>query len=84
MISVSVNKPLNSFSIFTIVGLLLLSPKAWAQQHLTIEWERTYGGEGFEEMAAALPTVDGGYIFGGVTTTRPPSFEITSNTIDTV
>jgi gliding motility-associated-like protein len=80
----SVNKPLYAHSIFTIVGLLLLSIHCWSQQRLTIEWERTYGGNGFEEMAAALPTSDGGYIFGGITTTRVASFEVTTHTFDTV
>ncbi len=81
MIPFTVNKP-KGYSPFLILGLLLFCQNSFAQ--LTIEWDRTYGGSGYEEMGAAILTADGGYLFGGITTTRTPDFEITSNTKDTV
>jgi gliding motility-associated-like protein len=80
----SVNKPLFARSIFTIVGLLLILTNCWAQQHLTIEWEKTYGGIGWEEMGIAMPTNDGGYLFGGLTTSATPGFEVSEGDFDTV
>jgi gliding motility-associated-like protein len=68
-----------------IVGLLLLSLHCWGQQQqLTIEWDKTYGGDGYEELAAAITTNDGGYLYGGISTSRTPSFEVSTNTNDTV
>jgi len=32
-----------------------------------IQWERTYGGDNIEELYSLQSTIDGGYIFGGVT-----------------
>ncbi len=80
----SVNKPLCYRSIITSLGLLLIFTHCWAQQHLTIEWERTYGGVGYEEMGIALPTNDGGYVFGGITTSATPGFEVSEGDSDTV
>lgn len=77
----AVNKPLHHISFF-ILGLLFFSLNVSAQ--LTIEWDQTYGGKGYEEMGAAILTNDGGYIFGGITTSRTQAFEISSNTKDTV
>ncbi len=81
MISISVNKRIRYCSTY-IVGLLLLSQNALGQ--LTIEWDQTYGGNGYEEMGDAILTDDGGYIFGGITTSRTPAFEVSSNTQDLV
>ncbi|MEZ4959698.1 MAG: gliding motility-associated C-terminal domain-containing protein [Saprospiraceae bacterium] len=65
-------------------GWLILPFTAFAQ--LTLEWEHTFGGTGFEELNALALTNDGGYIFGGITTTENPSpgTEITGATKDTV
>ncbi|MBI5914158.1 MAG: gliding motility-associated C-terminal domain-containing protein [Bacteroidetes bacterium] len=68
----------------TLLALGLVFPPQVAFSQLTIEWDKTYGGTGWEEMAAALSTNDGGYIYGGITTTRQPSSEITQPTKDTV
>ncbi len=82
MIPSTVNKTLLFAALRILPGLLLFSFHCEAQ--LTIEWDRTYGGTGYEEMAAAIPTNDGGYIFGGITTSRTPAFEVTTNTVDLV
>lgn len=82
MISTTVNKPLYVYSLWAILGLMFFAPKLQAQ--LTIDWDRTYGGTGYEEMAVAIATTDGGYVFGGITTSRTPSGEVTTNTNDTV
>lgn len=82
MIPTTVNKPNLFASLLMLLGLMLFSGSLQAQ--LTIEWDRTYGGNGYEEMNAALPTSDGGYIYGGITTTRSISGEITQHTKDTV
>ena len=36
------------------------------------EWDRTYGGNGWEECQTMIRTSDFGYLFGGVTTTITP------------
>jgi gliding motility-associated-like protein len=73
-----------SFIAFLLSGWLLLPCPSFAQ--LTIEWERTYGGVGWEEVNAMSLTNDGGYIFGGITTTLAPApgTDISSTTKDTV
>ncbi|MBI1226805.1 MAG: T9SS type B sorting domain-containing protein [Bacteroidetes bacterium] len=81
MIPIAVNKTLRHCSIFAL-GLLLFSQNCLAQ--LTLEWNHTYGGIGYEEMGASILTNDGGYLFGGITTSRTPAFEVSSNTKDTV
>lgn len=82
MIPSTVNKPLFVYSLWAILGLLLFTFNLQAQ--LTIDWDRTYGGAGYEEMAVAITTTDGGYVFGGITTSRTPFGEVTTNTLDTV
>lgn len=62
--------------------LFLFSGECQAQ--LTIDWNRTYGGNGYEEMNTAIATTDGGYLYGGITTSRTPAFEVTTHTVDTV
>lgn len=81
MIPFYVNKPLR-FCSFITMGLLLLSLDTTAQ--LTLEWDKTYGGTGYEEMGSAILTNDGGYLFGGITTSRTPAFEVSTNTFDAV
>ena len=81
MIPFAVNKPLRYISFF-ILGLLMFSQIGFAQ--LTLEWNHTYGGTGYEEMGAAMLTDDGGYLFGGITTSRTPAFEVSTNTKDVV
>lgn len=81
MIPFYLNKALVYFS-FSILGLLFIPIKTNAQ--LTIEWDRTYGGTGYEEMGAAIPTNDGGYMYGGITTSRNPEFEVSTSTQDSV
>lgn len=61
---------------------LFISPSALAQ--LSIEWDKTYGGQGWEELQTMTLSADGGYVFGGITTTRNPSSEVTQPTRDTV
>ena len=68
--------------LLVMPGLFTIYTSAHAQ--LTIEWDRTYGGLGWEELQTMTLTHDGGYIFGGITTTRNASSEITSNSKDTV
>lgn len=63
-------------------GVFFLFPSIQAQ--LSIEWDKTYGGSGWEELQVMSLTTDGGYVFGGITTTRNPSSEITQHTRDTV
>ncbi|MCU0346214.1 MAG: hypothetical protein MUC59_04705, partial [Saprospiraceae bacterium] len=76
------NKPLFVYSLWAILGLLLFTFNLQAQ--LTIDWDRSYVGAGYEEMAVAITTTDGGYVFGGITTSRTPFGEVTTNTLDTV
>jgi gliding motility-associated-like protein len=68
--------------LFLMPGLFYVCTTVKAQ--LTIEWDRTYGGQGWEELQAMSLTDDGGYIYGGITTTRNASSEISQNSRDTV
>ena len=68
--------------VFLSLGMLLFSPALFAQ--LTINWDRTYGGPGWEELQAMALTADGGYLFGGITTTNEAASEVSQNTKDTV
>jgi gliding motility-associated-like protein len=49
-----------------VLGQLTLETPANAQ--LSIEWDKTYGGSGWEELQTMILTDDGGYLFAGVTT----------------
>lgn len=71
-----------SVSVLLSVGLLIFSTDLFAQ--LTIKWDKTHGGTGWEELQAMALTNDGGYLFGGITTTEQPSFEVSQFSKDTV
>lgn len=71
-----------SVSVILSVGFLIYASNLFAQ--LTIEWDRTHGGAGWEELQAMTLTPDGGYLFGGITTTEDPSFEVSEHAKDTV
>ncbi len=81
MIASAMNKPLRNCSI-CLLGLFVFCQNGFAQ--LTLEWNHTYGGTGYEEMGASILTEDGGYLFGGITTSRTPAFEVSNNTNDTI
>lgn len=76
--------PKNSIRVYLLFLLsgFFLFPSSVAQ--LSIEWDKTYGGTGWEELQTMALTADGGYIFGGITTTAAPSSEITQPSRDTV
>lgn len=65
-------------SFFCIYGSPVFS-------QLTVEWDKTAGGLGWEEMNTLIATSDGGYLLGGITTSDGPypGTEITHETRDT-
>ncbi|MFK7934408.1 MAG: gliding motility-associated C-terminal domain-containing protein [Saprospiraceae bacterium] len=48
---------------FLFINLLVIN--AFAQP--PVQWDRTYGGDGYEELHAIAPVDDGGFIFAGAT-----------------
>lgn len=54
----------NNFLKYLLVGLALLL--AYAVKAQDIEWDKTYGGEGWDLLSHAEQTTDGGYILGGI------------------
>ena len=73
----------------TLRFLLLVIPISmyWpAHSQLTIEWDKTAGAAGWEELNTLITTSDGGYLAGGITTSQSPSpgTELTHFTRDTV
>jgi gliding motility-associated-like protein len=77
----------NSYRRFLLLfsgGLFSLFTPCFSQ--LNIEWERTFGGTGWEEIYGIDKTSDGGYIFGGLTTSKDvvAGTEISHPTKDTV
>ncbi|MEK7254569.1 MAG: gliding motility-associated C-terminal domain-containing protein [Bacteroidota bacterium] len=63
------------FPLLTCFGLLLFSQLATSQ--IPIDWNRTYGSIGWEELNAMALTPDGGYLFAGVTTGIDQFYEVT-------
>ncbi|WP_170114024.1 T9SS type A sorting domain-containing protein [Pontibacter mucosus] len=54
----------NNFLKYLLVGLALLL--AFASKAQEVEWDKTYGGEGWDLLRHAEQTTDGGYILGGI------------------
>lgn len=77
------NKAISCCSLL-LLGLFSFSINLSAQ--LSVEWERTFGGTGWEELNAMTLSSDGGYVFAGLTTTDGPApgTEVSQNTLDTV
>ncbi len=65
------------------MAVLLLSLPAYAQ--VTVEWDKTAGGNGWEELNTLITTSDGGYLAGGLTTSvgPAPGTEVTHTSRDT-
>ena len=76
----------HTFFHFLLIGtgLLFCGIPTFAQ--INIDWDKTAGGVGWEELNTLIATSDGGYLLGGITTTEAPSngTEITHLTRDTV
>ena len=48
-------------------GVLLMVAATAVAQVPAKQWDRTYGGSGYDGLASMYPTTDGGYILGGTT-----------------
>lgn len=65
------------------IVLLFITVPLFAQ--VTVEWDKTAGGNGWEELNTLIATSDGGYLAGGLTTTTGPNAgtEVSHNSRDT-
>ncbi|HFA50947.1 MAG TPA: T9SS type B sorting domain-containing protein [Bacteroidetes bacterium] len=66
------------------LAFLFIAHPSFSQ--LFVEWDKTAGGGGYEELQTLTKTSDGGYLFGGLTNTPNPfpGWEITQSSRDTV
>lgn len=72
MNTIMTNKP----KIFRLLPLLIcLAISFQGLTQLTIEWDKTFGGSGWEELNGSVLTSDHGYLFCG-TPFSEPSFDI--------
>ncbi|MDF9796528.1 hypothetical protein OKW21_001791 [Catalinimonas alkaloidigena] len=53
-----------------IIFSLILCPFA-ANAQLILQWDRTLGGSGSDELHSVVPTADGGYLLGGTSDSGP-------------
>ncbi|MEO1257230.1 MAG: gliding motility-associated C-terminal domain-containing protein [Bacteroidota bacterium] len=68
-----------------LFGIFMLLPALPTFSQVTVEWDKTAGGIGWEELNTLIPTSDGGYLAGGLTTSAGPhpDTEVTQASRDT-
>ena len=62
--------------------ITLLSVPLWSLAQPIKDWDRGYGGSGYENCNAVLQTTDLGYVLGGNTSTGVASGDISEDTRD--
>ena len=60
------------FRMLSSISLLLFIFCHPLSAQLTVEWDKTAGGLGWEELNTLIRTSDGGYLLGGITTSDGP------------